>query len=363
MRSYNIIGNYDTYKIDFLNLHSWMFDNNFVQITSRNNNPVGARITVRNSDTNDMKVLRYMSELSSVKFDLNGVISELWDDSRVYNRFHLQIVPLHNNSTDSSYLAPFNIYQGKSLPYKSHCSERVIYLYDDSLSDFQIFMNNSGSLVVNGTAVNVNAGFNRLDLTNYINRDGTFNACYEKSNTDTLITDIVSATHITTNSATINIEFRSGSDNQNEITVANGDIWKKQGEWNPTSFCLKLEKNTICDDFDGVLLKYYNCDGCIRYVAGALIEEVKTSESNDIYNRNETIFNYPRRYITKRDVTLRLYFDDISKLSCFTDLEFSPKIWFKNYEGIWNECSLKTLTLVEDEGETRDYEVEINILN
>ena len=366
MRQQNIVGTYGSYRLIFPDIEAFKYDNNFIRVESIGSNPVGARISVRNGNTNQIRVLRYMSELSEITFDLNNLFSELWDENYVFNLFYIQIAPLNDNSIDNGAIYSFivNLNNGKTLPYRSHTSERKIYLFDDMLANFQMFFNNSGTFSINGTDYNVSRGHNTLNITDAVGNSSEFSGCFDFQNTGTLTTTIVGVNEITTNSANLNLQFKTGSYNKVEPIITAGDIWKdKTSLWNPEKFCIDFERVSICNDYDSFLLAYTNTDGCERMVAGKIIREIKESASTNIYNRNETIFNYPQRFITKRDVTLRLYFDDVSKFSSFTDLEFSPKVWFKNYQGVWTECSLKTLTLVEDEGDFKDYEVEINILN
>lgn len=367
MRQQNIVGDSDSYRLVFPDIEAFKFDNNFIRVESVGSNPVGARITVRNGNTNKMKVLRYMSELSSVTFDLNNVFLELWSEDYTFNSFYIQIAPLFNNSIDYGAIYNFilNLNNGKTLPYRSHTSERVIYLFDDMLANFQIYLNNSGSLSVNGIDFDVTRGHNILDITNAVGNSTTFKGCYDFVNTGTLTTTINSASNITTNSATLNIEFKTGSDNRVEPIITSGDIWKDKTSFysNPEKFCFDFERIEVCNDFDSFLLAYTNTDGCERMAAGKIIREIKESSSTNIYNRNTTIYNYSHRHITERKVKLLVGFDDISKYSSFTDIEFSPRLYFKNYQGGWVECSLLTLSITEESDEFLSYELEIEILN
>lgn len=366
MRQQNIVGTYGSYRLIFPDIEAFKYDNNFIRVESVGSNPVGARISVRNGNTNQVKVLRYMSELSSITFDLNNLFLELWDENYAVNLFYIQIAPLNNNSIDNGAIYSFivNLNNGKTLPYRSHGSERKIYLFDDMLSDFQFFFNNSGTFSVNGTDYNVSRGHNTLNITDAVGNSSEFSGCFDFINTGTLTTTIVGANEITTNSANLNLQFKTGSDNKVEQIITAGDIWKdKTSLWNPEKFCIDFERINVCNDFDSFLLAYTNTDGCERMIAGKIIRETKETESTNIYNRNTTIYNYPRRHITERKTKLLVGFDDISKYSSFTDIEFSPRLYFKNYQGGWIECALLTLSITEESDEFLSYELEIEILN
>lgn len=354
-----IIGN-QTYRIEYQDYYSFLYDNNYIKISVSDESfssrySVGAIVTVTNQK-GISKSLRYVSEVSTLYFDLSQVFIELYSEYV----FTVKINLLKDGVNIGDHLFTTYITRGKSLPFKSHNSERVLYFNDEEdLTNFEIFSYNRGTLNIDNNLISINGGINILDLTSYITKDKEYSACFSLNSIGQNTTEIDNIT-TTNNSAIITLK----SSNYNKIGNKGGDLWNNTEYYSNNSYCYTLNKRSSCQDFDIVKIKYRNVDGCFRTIVGKLIEENNEAELNNYYYSVDSKYkSISSKFITKSKSIIKVGFNDISKFSSFGDMIFSDILYFKNYNNDWIPCSLLTESITTNRlSECNDFELEFEIL-
>lgn len=349
----------NTVYVTYPNETIWLNDNNCIKIMSTDGSKVGATITLTNLATTESKTLFYNSDLTYLVFILDDLLKNLYNGGFSYG---VNVV-VYDDSVNVGYFSfELMCLNGKSFSNKAHGSTRTIYCYEsDDLYKLQLYLPAAGTLTVNGTNFNVSAGYNALNLQNAITNYGEYMMCFTNGDSPITTTTITSVYPIYYNSATINLNFSGGSGAIPTTDEKRGDVWYPK--FDTSSYCIRLIYTKICDDYNVMKFKYYDCDGLTRYLAGRIINENISANGSTYYNIDSSIVykNIPHRFITENETVVKIAFVGIRRDSYFNEIILSDKIWFKNYDGEWCECIINSDNIEVDSNDDNDYEIEFTI--
>lgn len=350
----------NTITVTYPDENVWLGDSTFIEIDAPDYMHVGADITIRQEATGVTRHLRHISELHHIVFSLDDTLQSLYKYGiRTYT---VMVTLLDDIFTEGTFSFAFDLFDGKSLPNRSHGAARTFYVYDDEdLQKFQLFTLASGNLSVGGVSFVGAKGYNAFDLravaTEYLTT-----ACYSngaKGNSGVTITGVVPQAV----SAQVQLSFSDSSGDVPDDEKKGGDIWADTKTSNDR-YCMDIIRPSYCADYNTFKVRYLDSDGLERVMMGKILEE--TTDTEGEYYRspmNDGVYrNISRRYITYTKKVCKVAFADVAKTAYFSDISMSPKVWFRNYAGEWLECSLNSSEITASSDDMQDYEIEFKIL-
>lgn len=327
----------------------WLQDSNVIQLSS-DTRTVGAQITVTHP-SGENKTVRYLSELHTLVFTLDDILLSLHDDN--IGRYTVEVEVYENGSQSGQISFAVQVLNGKTYQDRSHGTSRVIYIYNpDELTKLQIYSPENGTVSVSSSSYDIYEGLNQLNL-GWVT-DSLYLCMSGESSQP--ITYITSATGTSPYSGLVELQFETASDEGE----SGGDIWGSKVTF---PICNKLEMVDHCDDYNFCELCYTDADGCIRYLGGKVIEQNDKAESS-IYKRVETQVykNVPRKKINSLERTIKIGFTNIDKNAYPEDILISENVYFRNYQGEWKQCYLKTDSISVNNDDFIDFELEITTI-
>lgn len=352
----------NTITVTYPDENVWLGDSTFIEIDAPDYMHVGADITVRQEATGVTRRLRHVSELHHIVFSLDDTLQGLYKYGvRTYT---VMVTLLDDIFTEGTFSFAFDLFDGKSLPNRSHGAARTFYVYDDEdLIKFQMFTMASGSLNVGGQSFVGMKGYNAFDLRSAVTAYHT-TACYANGakgggGGGVTVTGVVPQTV----SAQVQLSFSDESGEVPEGEKGGGDIWADTKTSNER-YCMDIYRPSYCEGFDTFKVRYLDADGLERVMMGKIMEETTETEG-DWYRSpmNDGVYrNISRRHITLTKKICKVAFADVAKTAYFSDIAMSPKVWFRNYAGEWVECSLESGEITATSEDAQDYELEFKIL-
>ena len=379
MRTTNI----GTSAITYPNSVIWVGDNTMISI-SDDWYPVGLKINITNQSTLKTKELIYISELKNLTLDLSDTIRKLFVSGGT--SFNVKVTVY----TDGFYTGQFgfNTYclDGKTLTSRKHGSTRTIYIYSpEELAKVQFLFSGTGGLNVNGHNMPVvGTGRTSFNLKPYIAHAGEYDLCYRygiktanvqqaesmqginrsgDQNKDTTsrveITNVIPSTF----SGVVSLQF-SDIDSQPSVDeIKGGGIWKDE-KVNLADFCIKLIFENVCDDFNVFQVRYFDTDGCMRYLAGKIDTETVNSKQKNYYHNDGSVYrNISRKKIETASDTVKVKYQDLRRDSYWSDILLAERIDFLNYNGEWMQCSIVTNKVSVNSDESDDVTLEFELWN
>lgn len=350
--------------INFPDKMSWLYDNTYI-VLKGNDVSVGADIRVTNTSTGEYRKLKHISEIERIVFPLNDTLFSLYSDSYLYNI----TLNLYENGTQvASFGFDTDIYNGRSLPLRAHGSTRTVYVYGpEDLYKLQMLYPTSGNLSVNGSTVPIlSSGIIGKDLRPYITNTGIYKVCFNsgaKPGSDQI--SIVNVKNITPFSAVAELDFSKGDGQIPAIDEQKGDIWA-DSKFKAQSYCFDIIYEEVCKNFNAFKVRYTDTDGCLRYLAGRIMEDTTNASGENYYRLDTTtvLKNISRKYITGSSGVVKVAYPNLRKDSYWNDILLSPKIEFLNYNNEWVECSVVdesvTVTAEESEDVTLQFQLFVN---
>lgn len=326
----------------------WIDDNFPVDIrfTSPNKPSILAiQISVRNSYTGYETFLYNTTTQSHILFDISDNIKNGLQEGVKIDSFSITITFTNISFTSFTYTLIVN--EGKSFITKPHGSSDVILLYNqDELSNIEIWAPFSSNANINGNTYQVNH-FTTLDLSGEITSEGEYTMCLEPADKATLppIVDNITDQYITPYSSEILWEAAE----QEAGDSYPGNIWSRCEQ---DKKCYTIIYEEPCCDFPFVELKYWNTDGCDRYIGGKLLNENDSSKYKMIvskyqydpfnaspwqYNEVRNVNNY---FSTENSKVLRVGVKDVPAGLELNDIVYSKRLWMRDYSGNWIHCVL-----------------------
>ena len=360
MRSRTINGT----EVIYPNSIVWNGDNTQISLSNSTYN-VGAQITVKNNATGKQKELIYASELKNLTFNLNDTLRSLFTYGGC--TINVMVTVYTAGYQNGSFGFNMNMLNGKTLPNRKHGSTRTVYVYDDDeLASTQFLFSGYGTLTVNSTVLPVSgSGRRAFNLLPYINRSGEWWLCYKYGDkspydkeTDTI--QVLGVKEFST-SAVLSLQFDSRDTQPAVKEIRGGDVWN-DSQVNLADYCIRVVREDPCDDFDFFLVRYYDTDGCLRYLGGKIDSETTNSKQKNYYRPDNSVYkNISRKHIEDFSGTLKVSYPELRRDSYWQDILLAEKIEFKNYDGEWTECSLATSKVTVKTQECDDVQIEYEI--
>lgn len=380
MRSINIA----TSTIAYSNSVIWVGDNCTISISDPIYS-VGLKVNITNQSTNKTKELIYISELKNLTLDISDTIRKLFVSGGTSFNIKVSVY------TDGFYVSQFgfNTYclDGKTLTSRKHGSTRTVYVYSqDDLAKVQFVFSGTGGLNVNGHNLPVvGTGRTTFDLRPYITHAGEYNLCYRygiktasvqqaesmqgiNRSGDDVRTDVTSRVVITnvipsTFSGVLSLQFSDIDDQPSVDEIKGGGVWNDE-KVNLADFCIKLIYENVCDDFNVFKVRYFDTDGCMRYLAGKIDTETVNSKQKNYYHNDGSVYrNISRKKIETASDTVKVKYQDLRRDSYWSDILLAERIDFLNYNGEWMQCSIVTNKVTVNSDESDDVTLEFELWN
>lgn len=324
------------YKITYPDPIIWLFDSNKVKITGSTAG-YNVKIIIQNPNGQTSK-LEYTTRTKSITFVLDDNVKWLWEKGNGDWSFTIMIDDVQVFAFSSKVL------NGKSFLNKTHGSSNVIYLYNVSTvydsRYIEIYSPNDGRLVVGGTSYPANLGLNTVYLPSIdIINTGDYDILLTNRNNDSISSFVVSdlAKKPPISELTWNYQINSSN-----VTIDGGTLYQGRQIFPQT---IKLHFLDLCEG--DVVLRYTNQDGCIRQVAGKLIEEKDEFEPTRLNNvvRSERYKFNPTFTNNNNKKTLKIGLYDIEAGAEINDIIFSDTLQILDVDNEWQDCVLKTNTV------------------
>lgn len=346
----------------------WLYDNLFVKISSLNGTPVGGKVVVTDVSSGNYRKLEYNSELDTVVFALGDTFLSLYHDGMTFN---VVVTPSNAGAGMPQFAFDLEMLEGRTLPARKHGSERTIYVYvQEDLQKLQFLFPATGGLSTpNGTIAIPYGGYTALDLRQNITEYGENLLCFTAGvkpgkDEDSLngVLSIVNVTDITPWSGCAVLEWQDTSGVIPPDNDRGGGIWGDEA-FRYESYCIVVNYSNVCDNFNYFKVRYINTDGLTRYLGGKILEEGVESKGNNFYTI-DTVTPYnklSKRFVTEARQTVKVGYPELRRDSYWSDILLSPKIEFRDVQGEWHECSIKTSKVAVKSEEEMDVELEFEI--
>lgn len=374
----------NTSEVTYPNSVIWVGDNCTISISDPIYS-VGLKVNITNQSTNKTKELIYISEIKNLTLDISDTIRKLFVSGGT--SFNIKV----SCYTGGFYTGQFgfNTYclDGKTLTSRKHGSTRTVYVYSqDDLAKVQFVFSGTGGLNVNGHNLPVvGTGRTSFDLRPYITHAGEYQLCYRygiktanvqqaesmqeiNRSGDDVRMDVTSRVEITnvipsTFSASVALQF-SDIDSQPSVDeIKGGGVWNDE-KVNLSDFCIKLVYENICDDFNVFKVRYFDTDGCMRYLAGKIDTETVNSKQKNYYHNDGSVYrNISRKKIETASDTVKVKYQDLRRDSYWSDILLADRIDFLNYSGQWMQCSIVTNKVTVNSYESDDVSLEFELWN
>ena len=343
----SIPGDKDTYEC-------WLDDNFPVDI--RFTSPTMPSITsiqidVKNTNSGVISQLNNTTKQSHILFNISDNIKNGLQEGVKVNIFNITI-----SFTNISILQKFSytliVNEGKSFITKPHGSSNVILLYNqDELSNIELWAPFPSNSTISGNTYQVDH-FTTLDLSGEITAEGEYTMCLEPTEKASIppIVDNITDQYITPYSSEITWEAAEPEAGGSYP----GNIWDRCEQ---EKKCYTIIYEEPCCDFPFVELKYWNTDGCDRYIGGKLLNEGDSSKYKMItskyqYNFNDTPYwqynevrNVNNYFSTENSKVLRVGVKDVPVGLELNDIVYSKKLWMRDYSGKWIPCVLNNFNV------------------
>lgn len=334
----------------------FLHDNTVISVESTIDNNISAEITIVNPD-GESKYISYRSELTKIYFHLDDILKSLYRDKFVSNEFNpwWVAINLYDGSQFSFFAFYIQVVNGTSFTNRTHGASPVIYVYNaDELSSLQIYTPSAGQCIWNGGRTDIYEGLNNIDLHIDITTTGEHIFSVQAKSNLAPIAEVIGSQPIDSGSSIIFFDAQIPSSSN---TLYGGDIWDKIKIF-PMEY--RLIYNDVCDNYNFVELRYIDCDGCMRYIGGTLLEEKDSSKLTPFATTTTEIYNTaPKGILTEKSKTLRVGFTDIERISHPQDIQFSDYLWIRGIDGNWHNCILSTTDFNTTRDELMDFELEI----
>ena len=332
----------------------WIDDNFPIDIRFEKNftpSITSIQIDVKNPNTGVISHLYNTTKQSHLLFDISDNIKNGLKEGVKVNIFVISI-SFPNISLLKTFTYTLIVNEGKSFITKPHGSSNVILLYNqDELSNIELWAPFPSNANINGNTYQVDH-FTALDLSGEITSEGEHTLCLEPEKKADLppIVDNITDQYITPYSSEILWEAAE----QEAGESYPGNIWNRCEQDNK---CYTIIYEEPCCDFPFVELKYWNTDGCDRYIGGKLLNESDSSKYKMIASKYQYDLNneYPWQYNDVRNINnyfstenskvLRVGVMDVPAGLELNDMVYSKKLWMRDYSGKWIPCVLNDFNI------------------
>ena len=319
------VGNFNIEYPEFL---VYLYDNNVISIANGVGN-VGVHISV-NSPTGEQKQLEYYSSNHILLITLSDIMVSMHNGN--ISTYSVVMELYENDVLTEHFTFTFKIIEGKSFTNRSHFEQSTMYIYNpDELAKVFIFSPENATATVNGYNYQVNEGINALNLTGVITTPGEYTICLTSTASQPMV--VISNVTDSINEPVVQLQYNSGAAPYSTILP----------------ICHTLVFEEACPDFNVFEIRYVNNEGCIRHLAGRLMEE--SNRSDDInYNTLTTQIYHtlPLQYISENERTVKVAYEEIAYNAFISDIMTSQSVQYRSYNGEWYDCSIMTDKIVTE---------------
>ena len=345
-------------------------DNVFISL-SDSVYPTGAVIALTNMATLKTIELTYISELKNLTIDLTDSVRRLHQVGGC--TMNCKVKVYSDKFYSGTFSFNFDTLDGKSLVHRQHGSTRTVYLYDpEDLTKVNLFFIGSGSFRTGNTSVPIiYNGRNSLNLSSWITGEGEYTGCYcykckgggggGGGIDETSRVEIVDAA-VTINSALVSLTYHDVDSQPPKEDVKGGSVWA-DSKLNLADYCIRFIYQNHCDDFDFFKVKYYDTDGCLRYLGGKIINETTESKRKNYLGIRDSIFkDVSQKHIESSSIQVKVAYEDLRRDSYYSDILLAENVWFENYDGEWMPCSVADSKITVKSEDSADVEITYELM-
>lgn len=321
------------YTITYPSEIVWLYDLNKIHITGQTAG-FNSKIIIQEPN-GETSFLEYTTRTKTIMYVLDDNIRWLWTKGNGDWSISIYVdeVLIHSFS--------FKVLNGKSFLNKTHGSSNVIYLYNVSTvydpRTIEVYSPNDGRLVVGNTSYSVNYGWNTVYLPSIdIINTGDYNILLTNRNSDSITAMVTSDKGIKPPISEITWAYQIHSDG---VTIDGGTLYEGRQIFPQT---LKLHFIDPCEG--DVVIRYTNADGCIRQIAGKLIEEKDEFKPTNLNNvvRSNVYKNNPTFVNNNNSKTIKIGLYEVEAGAEINDIIFSDTLQILDINNEWTDCILKT---------------------
>lgn len=299
------------------NICTFVNDRNTITLkyTGAGNNTVGGAFTLTNQQGTAVNIA-YNSEQQYLVFNLFSVLKKLMNND-VYSVVTVSGTVVSGETATN--IQPFTLkcIDGRTLHSRPHCSERIIYYYDNTeLNGVEILSLEGGTV----GGYTVQAGISKFNLSHHT---GDF------------------------------VIMQTDGDTTHLYSFKKSVIGGESGY------------NTDCGDGESVggLLKvrYINIDGCLRYLQGKITNRKRSVNYNE-WRADELVRHTPNGMITQTTDEVTVGFPSVARESYAEDILFSPIVEYLNENNEWQPCVISSKIVNLKDWSENDIEITFQIL-
>lgn len=324
------------YTIKYPDSIIWLYDLNKIHIEGTATG-FNTKIRIQNPEGGS-SVLEYTTRTKSIMFVLDDNIRWLWEKGNGDWSFTITI------DDDQIFSFSSKVLNGKSFLNKTHGSSNVIYLYSmDTVYDhrtIEVYSPNDGRLVVGNASYPVDYGWNTVYLPNIdILGTGDYDILLTNRNADSVTAMVTADKGIKPPVTELTWAYQIHSDG---VTIDGGTLYEERQIFPQT---IRLHYNELCEG--DVVLRYSDTDGCIRHIAGKLLEvkdEFKPTNLSNVVRSERYKYN-PTFTNNSNSKTIRIGLYEVESGAETNDIIFSDTLQILDINNEWTDCVLKTSTV------------------
>lgn len=311
----------------------WLYDINKIRLEGSTAG-YNAKITIQ-SQAGDTSTLDYTTRTKSITFILDDNLKFLYSGNSGSWSFTVEI--------DGTQIFSFacRVINGKSFLNKSHGSSNVIYHYNtDTTYDnrfIEIYSPIDGRVTYATSSFTVYEGWNTVYLPSIdITQPGDYTISLTNRWQTSINASVTSDRGISPTTSEISWSYDITS---NHTTVEGGTLYGRR-----TIFPQSIRLHFIDPCEGDVILRYVNNDGCIRQIAGKLIEEKDAFEPTRLSNviRSERYRYNPTFTNNSNSKTIKIGLYEVEAGAEINDIIFSDTLQILGVDNEWRDCVLKT---------------------
>lgn len=350
------ISGFGVVTVNYPDGNAFLNDNNYIEVILPTPNVEIKYAFFNYNDNSTLGEFTYKTPFNRIKISLNNIFEYMT------NRYDESVAAINTSLSvvvgSSEYLvAPslfFKILKGTSYPDRTH-GTLYFYLYgNDDPSQTEIYFPVNGTITIDELYTqNVLEGKNIVDLSN-ITGDGTHKINFITSSFAPNV-EIVSFDPINEYDFTTNINYIENDGNLPFTYI--GDLLQKDLH-TLDNYNIYFDIIQTCDN-DIFEIKYFDADGCVRYLAGKITQITSSVNQKNLLYKQDIYGNIPNYVYNGEQKDVTVVFDNINHDAHIEDLLQSISIWYLNNDFQWFKCQLSTKNIKNVENS--DYELTFTI--
>lgn len=290
----------------------WMGDNNWCDLTNTLNDPVGALLVITINGNSYNK--EYNSQLNYERFSFDDVL-------RISTPGTVTVkIQVTANGTVDFVSFTFQLYYGRTLTSRHHGSVTDVLL-PIGVTSVDIFTPLEGG-------------------TMYIGGVGS----------------VFTGPKIDTFAITSCGQYVNFFDNRlTQVPKWFGDLWNEEKKpWHT------IKTHCVCPSDNGIVVKYYDTDGCLRYAVGEVIKVKDAAKNTEVRRRDSVIADIGKRIVSEFATEITIGIADVPKGAYLEDIICSH-VCTIDRGGVSVEVIPVTLSVEREMEETKDYQLTFKV--